>query len=340
MLLEKLCNADGVSGDEDAVRNIIKEEIKQYADSIETDRLGNLIAFKKGKNHDKKIMLSAHMDEVGFIISKISEKGYLSFKKVGGIDTRVILGKKVRFKNGTKGIIGVKAVHLLSDDELKSVPKISDLYIDIGADNEEEARKYVSPADYATFDTVYEEIGGTKVKAKAIDDRCGCAAIAEALKTVPEYDMYVCFTTQEEVGLRGSTVCAERIKPDVALIVESTTCADVFKTKPHQTVTACGKGVTLSFMDGRTITDRQHFEKLIKMAERHNIKVQLKQATSGGNDAGAIHLSAGGTVTASISLPSRYIHAPAGVADLNDFEEMKKFINAYITDIGGIMEWN
>jgi endoglucanase len=340
MLLEKLCNADGVSGDEGRIRDIIKSEIAPYADDIQTDRLGNLIVFKKGKNSSRKIMLCAHMDEVGFIVSKITEKGYIKFKKVGGIDNRVILGKKVRFANGVKGIIGVKAVHLLSKEELKSVPKATDLYIDIGADSEEEAKKYVSVADYAVFDTEFEKLGDTKYKGKAFDDRVGCAVLAEAMKHENEFDTYFCFTTQEEVGLRGSIVAAERIKPDVALVLESTTCADVYKTELHERVTVCGKGPALSFMDGRTITDREHFEKLLKMAEDNGINIQLKNATTGGNDAGAVHLAAGGIITASVSIPCRYLHSPVGIIDIGDFEETIKFTEMYIKKIGGIMGWN
>lgn len=340
MLIEKLCNAQGVSGDEGEIRSIIKSEIKPYADEIRTDMLGNLIAYKKGKNSSKKIMISAHMDEVGFIISGITDKGYLRFKTVGGIDTRVILGKKVVFKSGIKGIIGVKAIHLLSESERDSVPKIKDLYIDIGTSTKEEAEKYVSVGDYATFDTVFGNLGGTRIKAKAIDDRAGCAVLAELLKVETEFDLYACFTTQEEVGLRGSTVCAEAIKPDVALVLESTTCSDVYKVDPEFEVTTCGGGVAISFMDGRTIVNDGHFKRLTEMADRNGIPYQLKRTTAGGNDAGSIHLAAGGTVTASVSVPCRYLHSPVGVADMKDIDAMEAFAKAYLREIGGIMKWS
>ncbi len=340
MLIEKLCNAYGVSGDEGEIRNIIKAEIEPYVSSMTTDMLGNLIAYKKGRNSSKKIMISAHMDEVGFIVSAITEKGYLKFKTVGGIDTRVILGKKIVFRNGTKGIIGVKAIHLLSEGERDSVPKVKDLYIDIGTSSKDEAEKFVAVGDYATFDTVYEKLGGSRIKAKAIDDRAGCAVLAELLKEEQEFDLYACFTTQEEVGLRGSTVCAEAINPDVALVLESTTCSDVYKVEPECEVTHCGGGVALSFMDGRTIVNKEHLEQLMAMAERNSVKYQLKRTTAGGNDAGSIHLSSGGVVTASVSVPCRYLHSPVGVADLKDIEAMKDFAKAYIREIGGIMKWN
>ena len=337
MLLEKLCNCDGVSGDEDEVRNIIRQQAKGFTEKIETDKLGNLICFRSGARHDKKIMLSAHMDEVGFIISGVTDSGYLKFKTVGGIDTRVILGKRVRFKNGVRGIIGVKAIHLLSKEEEKSVPKISQLYIDIGTSCKDEAKKYVSVGDYACFDTEYEQIGSGRIKAKAVDDRAGCYALLEAMKEKPAFDTYYCFTVQEEVGLRGSGVCAYRIKPNVALVAESTTCSDVYKTKPEQTVTVCGGGAALSYMDRATITDRRLFNALVKMAEKENIPYQLKKTTAGGNDAGSIHLSAGGILTASVSAPCRYIHSPAGVADLRDIDALVSFAKAYCKNIGEIL---
>jgi len=340
MLLEKLSNACGVSGNEDEIRKIIIDEIKPYAESIKVDRLGNVIAFKPGKSNAKKILISAHMDEVGFIITKITDKGYLRIKKVGGIDTRVILGKRVVLSGGVKGIVGVKAIHLLSDSELDSVPDISSLYIDIGASSKEEAEKYTFIGDYATFDTVYEPLGGTKVKGKAFDDRVGCAVLAELLREEPEFDLYACFTVQEEVGLRGSAVCAERIQPDAALVLECTSCADVHKVNPGFTVTDCGGGVALSFVDGTTIVDENYLCFLSEMAEKHGIAYQLKRSTSGGNDAGRIHLAAGGVVTASASVPCRYLHSPAGVVDLKDIEAMKSFALAYIKEIGGIMKWS
>lgn len=340
MLIEKLCNASGVSGDEGEIREILKSFAKPYADEIITDSIGNLIVFKKGKDSSKKIMLTAHMDEVGFIISAITDKGYLKFKTVGGIDTRVLLGKRVVFRNGIKGIIGIKAIHLLSKSELETVPKIKDLYIDIGADSKETAKEYVSIGDYATFDTTFEQIGTSRIKAKAIDDRAGCAVVADALKSECEYDSYFCFTTQEEVGLRGSAVCAERIKPDVSLVLEATTCSDVHGTKPGQEVTVCGGGIAFSFMDSGTITNRQYLDSLIKLAEGNNIPYQLKKTTAGGNDAGRIHLAAGGILCASVSVPCRYLHSPAGVADMGDINAMSDFVKLYLREIGGIMKWN
>ena len=188
-LVEKLCNIGGVSGDEGDVREFIRSYIKEYVDELTVDSMGNLIALKKGKSDAKRIMLSAHMDEVGFIISGFTEKGYLEFKTVGGIDTRVIISKKVFIgKNKVPGIIGIKAVHLQKPSERESVPSVSSLYIDIGASSKDEAKSKVSLGDYAVFDTKFSPFGTDKFKAKAIDDRIGCAVLMNAIKKDVKYD--------------------------------------------------------------------------------------------------------------------------------------------------------
>lgn len=339
MLLERLCNECGVSGDEGRIRDIIKSEITPYVDDITVDSMGNIIALKKGKDSKKKVMMAAHMDEVGFIISGITDKGYLKFKTVGGIDTRVIISKKVLVGDKkVHGIIGMKAIHLQGASERENVPDVSDLTIDIGANSKEEAKKRVSIGDYATFDTLYSDFGTDKVKAKALDDRVGCAALVEALKGDCEYDLYACFTTQEEVGLRGATACAYRINPDIALVMEGTTCSDVYKCDEKDYVTKCGGGAVLSFMDGSTIFDAKLREKLYNLAEENNILVQYKKAATGGTDAGIIHKTCCGVKTAVIAVPCRYIHSPVSVASKADIDAVKKFACMFIENIGGIID--
>lgn len=339
MLLERLCNECGVSGDEGRIRDIIKSEIKPYADSITVDSLGNIIAFKKGTNSSKKVMISAHMDEVGFIISDITDKGYLKFKTVGGIDTRVIISKKVLIGDKkVHGIIGMKAIHLQRASERESVPDISDLTIDIGAKSKEEAKKSVSIGDYATFDTLYSDFGVDKVKAKAMDDRVGCMVLVEALKKTCEYDLYACFTTQEEVGLRGATACAYHINPDIALVIEGTTCSDVYGCDEKDFVTTCGGGGVLSFMDSSTVFDSKLRELLYNMAKENNISIQYKKAATGGTDAGIIHKTGCGVKTAVIAVPCRYIHSPVSVASKSDIDSVLKFVIMFIENIGGIID--
>ena len=338
MLLEKLCNENGVSGNEDRIRAIILDEIKPYADKITIDSMGNIIAYKKGKKASKRVMLSAHMDEVGFIISGITDKGYLKFKTVGGIDTRVLISKRVRVGDEKiSGIIGMKAIHLQTASESERVPDISDLTIDIGAKSKDEAKKKVKIGDYAAFDTEYSDFGTDKIKAKAIDDRVGCMILVEALKHGSKEDLYVCFTVQEEVGLRGASVCACQVNPDIALVVESTTCSDVYNVDEKDFVTNCGGGAAISFMDRTTITDRRYSEYLYNMAKENNIPVQYKRTTMGGNDAGIIHKSNGGIKTASVSVPTRYLHSPVGVASKSDIEAVKKLVLVYLDNIGGII---
>ena len=339
MLLEKLCNADGVSGNEDEIRAVILEEIKPYADNINIDSMGNIIAFRKGANSSKKVMLAAHMDEVGLIISGITDKGYLKFKTVGGIDTRVLISKKVRIGDKkVRGIIGMKAIHLQSASERENVPDVESLTIDIGAKSKEEAKKRVSIGDYAAFDTEFSGFGTEKIKAKALDDRIGCMLLIEALKKGCREDLYACFTVQEEVGCRGASVCAYSVNPDIALVLEGTTCFDVYKSEPHVEVTTCGGGAVLTIMDGTMIADRNLRERLYNMAKERNIPIQYKRMASGGTDAGIIHKTREGVKTAVLAVACRYLHSPALVASKSDISAALEFVNMFLDNIGGIID--
>lgn len=318
MLIKELCEISGVSGNEKAVREVIKERIADFADEITVDTIGNLIALKKGDS-SKKIMLSAHTDEVGFIVSGINEKGFLEFKTVGGIDTRVIISKRVLVgEEKVPGVIGMKAIHLQKRSERESVPEVSGLYIDIGAKSKEDALSKVKLGDYVSFDTAFEMLSQDTFKAKAIDDRAGCAILMELIKKPVKYDTYFCFTTQEEVGLRGARIAAQSLIPDVALVIEATTCSDVYGCEEHQYVTNMGGGAVVTFMDRTTIVDKKLREWLYNTAKRENIPVQYKRTTAGGNDAGRIHLAGEGVKTASLSVATRYLHSPAGIASMKD----------------------
>ncbi|MBO5060874.1 MAG: M42 family metallopeptidase [Clostridia bacterium] len=320
MLIEELTNLNGVSGDEGEIRAFIRSQLELYADEIITDTIGNLIALKKGDGQ-KRIMLSAHMDEVGFIVSGITDKGFIEFKTVGGIDTRVIISKKVVIgKNKVKGVIGMKAIHLQKRSERESVPRVRDIFIDIGAKDKKTAEEKVKLGDYIAFDTQFEMLGEDTVKAKAIDDRAGCAILLELIKKPVKYDTYFCFTTQEEVGLRGARVAAHRINPDIALVLEATTCSDVYGFDEHEYVTSMGEGAVVTFMDRTTIVDKKLRSWLYDTAKNVGIPVQYKRTTAGGNDAGRIHLTRGGVKTASVSVPCRYLHSPCGLASLKDIK--------------------
>ena len=336
MLLKRLCDAFGVSGAEGEIRDIIIPEIKEYCDDLTVDTMGNIIAFKKGESSDKKVMLSAHMDEVGFIISGITDKGYLEFKKVGGIDTRVIISKNVLVgKNKIPGVIGMKAIHLQSKGEREEVPKVKSLFIDIGAKDKEDAEKHVELGDYVSFATKYADFGDGKIKAKAIDDRVGCYILTKLIKEPVKYDTYFCFTVQEEVGLRGAKVAAYRIKPDIALVIESTTCADVYNVPSQSEVTNLGKGVAISIMDRSTIVNRDYVSFLQKISD--GINVQYKKTTAGGNDAGAIHQTGTGVLTASLSVPCRYLHSPVGIASKYDILATEKLAKRFLERIDEVI---
>lgn len=325
MLIKELTDLNGVSGNEKNVRDFIMAKIVGLCDSIETDSIGNVIAFKKGSNSRFKVMLSAHMDEVGFIVSGHTDKGFLKFKPVGGIDDRILPGKRVAIgEKRLPGVIGSKPIHQQEKDERDKITKVKNLYIDLGAESKEEAEKLSPLGTFVSFASDYVELGNDCIKAKALDDRVGCAVLIEALKHSYEFDLYACFTVQEEVGLRGAQVAAFRVMPDVALVIEGTTCADVAGVDPSEVSTILGGGAALTIMDRTCYCDKRLVQYLYDVAARNKIKVQYKQTTTGGNDAGKIQGTGTGVKTASISVPCRYIHSPVSVMSRSDFESVER----------------
>lgn len=323
-LIKKLSSIDGTSGDEGAVRDFIISEIDGFCDwSI--DPLGNIIAFKKGKNQSaKKLLVDAHTDEVGFIITGITADGFLKFKNVGGIETAVMLSRQVRINGKTNGVIGAKPVHLTHGDEGKSLPKAESLYIDIGAADRDEALKYVSVGDRAVMCGEYRQNGET-ICSKALDDRIGCAVLIKLLKSESDYDFYATFSVQEEVGLRGARTAAYTVDPQAAIMLEATTAADIADVPSEKTVCSLGKGVAVSFMDGTTVYDRVYYDAALSSG----IKCQPKCAVTGGNNAGAVHLSRGGVRSLTLSVPCRYIHSASCVCDdgdINSAFELARFM--------------
>ncbi len=334
MHLSNLTKLPGVSGNEDAVRAYIAEQIKDKCDELWTDTLGNLIALKKGTGSGRaKMMLGAHMDEVGLILSKITDNGFLKFKTVGGIDPRVLVSKRVLVgEKQIPGVIGYKAIHLQDKAERETAAKEKSLYIDIGAKNKKEAEKKVSVGDYITFDSGYREFGSNLIKARALDDRAGCSILMSLLDERYEFDLYLAFTVQEEVGLRGAKVCANAIRPDIAVIVEATTCSDVYGTEPQDYATILGGGAALSIIDRSTYYDKELVRFLYDLANTNGIAVQYKQTAMGGNDAGAVHLAAGGIRTAAVSLPARYIHSPSSVISKDDYFACRDLIKLFLQE--------
>lgn len=330
-MLKELCLINGTSGDEGKVRDYIITQIKDYCE-YSVDNLGSIIAYKKGKKAPKqKISINAHMDEVGFIVTGITDDGYLRFTSVGGIDSRVCLDRIVTVgKKAVKGVIGDKAFHLLSSDEKDNCPSFDDLLIDIGATSKDEAEQYVSLGDFAYFYSDYVELGNGYIKAKALDDRIGCMLMIELIKSELEYDTVFCFNVQEEVGLRGSKCTSYAVDADIAIVLESTTAADLDGVTGANRVCVLGDGPVISFMDNRTIYDRELFELGFTVAKENNIPAQTKTAVAGGNDAGAIQTSGDGARVMAISLPTRYIHSGASVVKAYDIDETRRLLKALL----------
>lgn len=332
--METLCCLDGVSGREDEVREYILERVMPFADEIRTDAMGNLMVFKKGAARPKqRVMLAAHMDEVGLIITEITDDGYLRFDAVGGIDRRVLIGKRVFVGSvRTLGVIGSKAIHLTTAEQRKTLPKLSDMYIDIGAKDKAEAEALVQLGDTAAFDDSVIRFGDGYIKAKAIDDRAGCASMLELIESQLPCDCWFAFTVQEEVGCRGAAVAARSIQPDVALILEGTTAADIPGVSGADRVCQLGKGVVIPYMDKGTIYDRELYGMLSRLAEENGLPWQTKSRVAGGTDASAIQRSGAGVRVAAVSVAVRNIHSPASVVKAEECEAQLKLARLFLKE--------
>ncbi len=328
MLLKNLCAAAGVSGDETEIRNLIASCLPNC--EMHVDAMGNLLATSGGRG--KKILFSAHMDEVGLIISGIDENGFLRFKTVGGINADVLLGKKVYIgRKKVPGIIGVCAVHLQSKAQRESVPDESDLYIDIGAADRAEAESAVTLGETAVFPPHFEEFGDNLIDARAIDDRAGCAVLIKLLQNqYPGVQVCCAFTAQEEVGTRGAQAAADFFRPDYAVVVESTFCSDIFPSGLENHITTLGAGPAFTFMDRTATPDRLLVSSLTLTAKTHGIPWQYKRTTGGGTDAGVISRAVEGIPTAIIALPCRNLHSPCCVICREDYENMWRLLDTWL----------
>lgn len=313
-LIKKMTGAYGPSGREEEIRNTITNLIKDQVDGLEVDYLGNLIAFKKGTlANAQKVMLSAHMDEIGFIITHIDEKGFLRFSNVGGhmphrlINTRVILSSK------RQGVIGHEKIDNIKDLTLDK------MYIDIGTTSRAESQEYTSIGDIAVFDQPLIQ-SGDKLISKAMDDRIGCAVLVETINRLSDcvHDTYFVFSTQEELGLRGAKTAAYKINPDFGLAVDVTLTGDTPECKKMEV--ALGNGVAIKLMDSSLIVSPKVRDFLIEIAEKEKIKYQVEVLDRGGTDAGAINLAREGVLAGCLSIPCRYVHSPSEMIDLNDVE--------------------
>jgi len=334
--LKELTELNGISGNEDDVRNFIYNEALKHTNCVEIDKIGNVIVYKKGRTSKYKVMLSAHMDEVGLMITGYRDDGTLKFKTVGGIDERILLGKRVLVGEGKiSGVIGCKPIHLQEKEERGKNIDLKDMYIDIGAEKKEEAEKLVPLGEYVAFCSNYMEYGKNCIKAKALDDRVGCSILLDLLGETYEFDLYICFTVQEEVGLRGAQVAGYKVNPDLAIVLEGTTCSDVPGVEKQDYSTILGDGAVLTIMDRTAYCDKELVNFIYETAKKNNIKVQFKKTTTGGNDAGKIQSARSGVKVASISVPCRYIHSPVSLMDKRDYESCKNLTKLVLENLSG-----
>ncbi|MGH2537642.1 MAG: M42 family metallopeptidase [Candidatus Promineifilaceae bacterium] len=320
-LLRQLTEAVGVSSGEGEVRRLLRELIADHVSEWRVDALGNLIAVKQGTSeHAMRVLVDAHMDEVGLMITSVESDGTFKFSPVGGFDDRALLGKVVQVgpKKHT-GVIGARPIHLLKPDQRDATVKMDAMRIDIGAKSKEDAGRKVQIGDLATFTTPYEELDAVAI-GKAFDNRCGCAILVELLRRNPyPFDMVAVFSVQEEVGLRGAGVAAYGARPQAALVLECTPAHDLPNERDVSPNVALGKGPSIYVMDRNAIQDPRLVAHITATGAAHDIPFQIRQPGGGGTNTGAIQRSGAGIPAATIATPGRYLHSPVSMISLADF---------------------
>ena len=326
--MKELTQLRGISGCEDQVREYLLEKIQGHCDSYQVDNMGNLIVHKKGREAEsKKVLFSAHMDEVGFIITHVTKEGMLHFATVGGVTPAVTAGRPVLIgKDAVPGVIGTRPVHLITDEERKEYAKTEDMRIDIGAKDKEDALARIALGDQATFIGPWKELGEESILARAIDDRAGCALLLEMIQGELEYDCTFAFVVQEETGCAGSKAVAFSQRPDIAVVVESTTAGDLPSAPEGRQVCRVGAGPVISFMDKGTIYPWDLYQQAAKLAEDAGIPWQTKEGVFGGNDARSYVSSAAGAKVLAVSLPVRYLHSANTLTNRSDIENARKLL--------------
>ena len=337
--LEKLSNACGIAGREEEVRSLMKKFLKPYVDEVKEDKLGNVIGIKRGKKNASKVMLAAHMDEIGLLVKTISKEGFIQFAKIGGIDDRILLAQNVIVyteKGPLHGIIGSKPPHIQKEEERKRVLTYDELFIDIGAETQEQAKKMgVKIGDPVEFDIKFAKVGKNIVIGKAFDDRVGCAVMVEAMKRLEktECTLYAVGTVQEEVGLRGATTAAFGIYPDVGIALDVTIAGDVPGVREVEAPIKLGKGPSIEIADMGLIAHSKVVRLLMDAAEENKIPYQLETGLPGSTDAARISLTREGVPSGVISIPTRYIHSPSSLLSLEDAEKAVKLTVAAVQKI-------
>jgi putative aminopeptidase FrvX len=338
-LLEAYSNLPGVSGGEEAVRRAVIDSVRDHVDTLEVDAMGSVVAtiapaggrsragaarngVRRARRRGPHVMLCAHMDEVGLMVTAIERDGRLRVRRVGGIDGRILVSQVFRVgPKGVPGVIGFLPPHLVPRAERDKVTPPEDLYLDIGAGSRDEAERHVAVGDYAVFDTVYERWGSVR-KGKAFDDRVGCAVLASLVRRRPPVPVTAVWSVQEEVGLRGAAAAARRVGPDLAIVLEGTASGEIPGAKPEEAAPRMGGGPALTVHDRSLMADARLVDLLERTAARKRIPTQWKRPGIGGTDAGRIAVSGAGIPAAVVSVACRYIHAPAAYLDVRDPERV------------------
>ena len=340
-LMRELCLASGVSGSEDEVADIFERELKDVADTIERDNMGSIIATKKGSKKAPKVMLAAHMDEIGFLVRFIDDKGFIKFSKIGGIVDSILINLTVTIHSSVGedviGVIGSKPPHVTKPEERKKVIPSDELFIDIGAKDKEDAEKMVALGDVITFNSLFAEYPNNLVMGKAIDNRAGCYVLIEVLKRInTDATVYCVGTVQEEVGLKGAKTAAFKLNPDMAIALDVTLSGDHPGIKPEEAPVVIGKGpsIILSDAGGRGIlASKSVKEMLIKAGDENDINYQLEVSDGGTTDGSAIQLVREGIPSGVLSVPTRYIHSPVSICSMEDIESTIELIVTAINNL-------
>ena len=322
-IIMDILSAYGPSGREETVSDVIKTYVAPLADEVYTDKLGNLIAHKKGAG--KKVMLSAHMDQIGLIVTDIDDKGFLRISNVGGVNAPLTVGRPVKFDNGTKGV-----TYYETKDKKLGDAALKDMFIDVGAKTRAQAEMLVNIGDVAVYDTPFVEMG-RRLSSGAMDNRICCAIIVEAMKELStDHDVYAVFTTQEEVGLRGAMPAAYALEPDFNLNLDVTLCGDT--PECGRMSVSLGKGPTVKLMDSSVIVPMSVRKFMQGVAERNGIPYQNEVLYGGGTDTAAAQRSRAGVLAGCISIPCRYVHSPVETVDMDDVENAVKFVRAILAE--------
>ncbi len=336
-LLNKICTTPGAPGFEQKVRELVINEVKDLVDEVEVDNMGNVYAIKRGTG-DKRVMIGAHMDEIGFIVTHIDDNGFIRFHTLGGFDPKTLTAQRVII-HGKKDVVGVmasKPIHVMSPEERNKVAKIKDYFIDTGL-SAEEVKELVNIGDSVTREREFIEMGNC-VNGKSLDNRLAVFILIETLKglkgkDVP-YDVYGVFTVQEEVGIRGANVSAMRINPDFGFGLDTTIAFDLPGAAQHEMITKLGEGTAIKIMDAGTICDYRMVKYMKQTADKHNIKWQPEILTAGGTDTSGIQrMTEGGSIAGAVSIPTRHLHQVIEMAHKDDIQGSIDLLSACLTDI-------